>query len=690
MAAITSNGTGGGLASVGTSWAGGVVPVAADDVTVAVGDIITLDGTQAWNSLTINGTFAASTTVSSYLTLTGNCIVNNGGVLSFGTDMTPLVTGITTGMDIICATNGQYKIDVDYQGEIYSNSPDMRDPYALLTADTALGSNIINVDRAGSWAIGDRVVFETASVHGPDAAPFSTTIQAISGLQITMAANAPALLDGTTAPLHVANVDNPVNIKSSGAGKLYFHINKNNAAASADVTTLRALTVENSGYNSFRRYGAVNVDGQNSDTGADAAIYGIIFDHIMAFNCFGLIWFNGAGAYMPMVSQVSDKYKNNSFGSHGINTYNLCNMVCGEYFTLHTAYCFRLQLSVSTFDSIKFINIYKPIYAGTGNAAIIKSGLIRHASGWICSIGSLYDRDFYNIEIRDFYQWLYKSDYGKQRFIGCWGDEPTNPLYSSWASGYKNMTVSVLDWQKDPTAQIVYSSRGRIVRDTVTTAGVTPVASIRFEPMSITIPMIYEVNVTVLIGTTLTASVAARRDAGYDGGTLPKITIDGEAVTSAAMTAAANTWETLSVTSPVAAATHTATVRIEIVSSNAGMAWFDDLTIGGTVHDIGQNLFNGGTEVSNVIDITATGVNLTLTGLQAGSDVVILAAGTNTVLASVDQNPTTTYAFSNPTSVSIDIGIIKPGFVTQYIYGYMLDSAAASVPITQLPDRSYV
>jgi len=81
---------------------------------------------------------------------------------------------------------------------------------------------------------------------------------------------------------------------------------------------------------------------------------------------------------------------------------------------------------------------------------------------------------------------------------------------------------------------------------------------------------------------------------------------------------------------------------------------------------------------------------LTLTGLQIGTDIVILSAGTDTVLASVDQTTDTTFIYTYQTLDPFDIGIIKQGFVTQYIYGITPVASDSSLPIKQVTDRNYL
>src|SRR2546430_2312414 len=58
--AITSNGTGGGNWSSNATWAGGVVPGAADDVTIANGDTVLVDTAAACNNLQVGQGTATS------------------------------------------------------------------------------------------------------------------------------------------------------------------------------------------------------------------------------------------------------------------------------------------------------------------------------------------------------------------------------------------------------------------------------------------------------------------------------------------------------------------------------------------------------------------------------------------------------------------------------------------------------
>ncbi len=82
-------------------------------------------------------------------------------------------------------------------------------------------------------------------------------------------------------------------------------------------------------------------------------------------------------------------------------------------------------------------------------------------------------------------------------------------------------------------------------------------------------------------------------------------------------------------------------------------------------------------------------ISLTVTGLVAGSDVVIYAAGTTTILDSVDAFAGTSWSYIYETPQPIDIGVIFPGYVLYYTRNYTLGLTDASVPVSQTPDRNY-
>ena len=84
-------------------------------------------------------------------------------------------------------------------------------------------------------------------------------------------------------------------------------------------------------------------------------------------------------------------------------------------------------------------------------------------------------------------------------------------------------------------------------------------------------------------------------------------------------------------------------------------------------------------------------INLTLTGLVAGSDVVVRSAGTSTVLSSVDANAGSTWDYVFETPVAVDIDVIKPGYVPfPLVRNYTPASTNSSLPVAQQVDRNYL
>lgn len=82
--------------------------------------------------------------------------------------------------------------------------------------------------------------------------------------------------------------------------------------------------------------------------------------------------------------------------------------------------------------------------------------------------------------------------------------------------------------------------------------------------------------------------------------------------------------------------------------------------------------------------------NLTLTGLLAGSDVVVKTSDTNIALSNQDSisGTTATYTYEIPTTV--DIKIQKEGYRPYQIYDYVLGTSDVSIPIAQEIDRAFI
>lgn len=84
-----------------------------------------------------------------------------------------------------------------------------------------------------------------------------------------------------------------------------------------------------------------------------------------------------------------------------------------------------------------------------------------------------------------------------------------------------------------------------------------------------------------------------------------------------------------------------------------------------------------------------SGATVTFTGLPVGADIVILTAGTSTILQQVDQNSTSSYAWSYSGTPTVDVGFIKPGYRPFYFRNLSLGSVNASVPVSLQTDPVY-
>ncbi|MCD6111891.1 MAG: G8 domain-containing protein, partial [Bacteroidales bacterium] len=120
---IQSNGSGGGAWNIGTTWDGGVVPSAGDNVTIKSTDVVKIQQNvvNSPNNLTIIGTLTFGTGGSYSLTVSGDLLINSGGKLNVEADETNTnshslnLSGYFTNNGTFTSISGDDKINVIFQ-----------------------------------------------------------------------------------------------------------------------------------------------------------------------------------------------------------------------------------------------------------------------------------------------------------------------------------------------------------------------------------------------------------------------------------------------------------------------------------------------------------------------------------------------------------------------------------------------
>ena len=98
----------------------------------------------------------------------------------------------------------------------------------------------------------------------------------------------------------------------------------------------------------------------------------------------------------------------------------------------------------------------------------------------------------------------------------------------------------------------------------------------------------------------------------------------------------------------------------------------------------GTTVLTGGGSI-----VIETPSELTVKVNQVGADVIVMEAGTDTVLASIDANSSNDFVFTYTGSQTVDVGVIKQGFIVKYTYGYNLTGDNQTLPVALLIDRAY-
>ena len=265
MAAISSNGTGGGNWSAAASWAGGVVPAEGDNATIVAGDTITIDqnitvgNDTATAAITVNGILDVpyNITADYTLTLKGDLIINSGGEFNIADSTNHLDSArkftIKTNYSASLA-DGKYGIICNDGGKFRTYGTIKSMETSLNAAVAALGTQItVQAGEYAGWKVGDQITIAVTSASTGPAYTEMRTIQAIdtvnhiitltAGVTYAHAAGAQVCLLSHNIIITSFNTGFHGYVRNNSQTKPNFHI---------DYTELAEL-----GANATGKYGAV-------------------------------------------------------------------------------------------------------------------------------------------------------------------------------------------------------------------------------------------------------------------------------------------------------------------------------------------------------------------------------------------------------------------------------------------------
>jgi hypothetical protein len=237
MAAITTGGSGNWSSTAPNApWPGGVLPTAADDVTIANGHTVTVDVTTAVaNSVTVagGGTLQPSTSANSKLTvqqgITTAATASPVSNLLYDLSAFPAIKAELRLANVGAASGAGYLLSI--QGNFILRGA-AKTPYTYTQgALTANSSTSVVVDDATGWRVGDKLVFATTQAYNAVPRVDVVTIATITPGSGTTAA--------TAAVSYLVNqVNDTVYINNGLDGATYYGSDVTFTDASTDLVNI--------------------------------------------------------------------------------------------------------------------------------------------------------------------------------------------------------------------------------------------------------------------------------------------------------------------------------------------------------------------------------------------------------------------------------------------------------------------
>jgi hypothetical protein len=286
-ATITSNGTGGGSWSTGSTWQGGVAPLSSDDVIILAGDVVTLAGgtRNTGTSTTIGGTLI----LTGGLTVTGATVtVSNGGVveLAYNSPTAPActwnvgstlrITGLsgTTGSSLGGMAQAFHHVtwNCPSQGATYNmaigSNVTWSGDFTIVTSN----SQIVRFTSTSGVSVtinGTTSIQGTSILQGTGSGSLTGLVFNFNNLSISNTASFLPVASSSTATVNVSGNLSILNTAtlSKGSGAVIFNFNK---AGTQTFTKSSGATISNGGSGAY----TFNVtDGATLDMGTSIFNY---------------------------------------------------------------------------------------------------------------------------------------------------------------------------------------------------------------------------------------------------------------------------------------------------------------------------------------------------------------------------------------------------------------------------------
>lgn len=649
MAAISSNGTGGGNWSAAATWNGGVVPtIGTDDVNIVVGDTVTIDTTglgcgtdpgAGTAGLTINGTLNYITTASSGLTVRGQITVANGGTLYSGTQL-PKAYKHTLSIDCVDTAN-KYRLIVQDggtfkpYGELYSNwNNTIGSDVASAQATVTVGSDI-----SSDWAAGMKVFLPSTDARQYDRGETKTINSIIDATSFDVTVN---FTHGHVAKYATWFFDTPcvlldrnITIQSTNTTFRSAVLNRSQTQANVNIrnvefkdlgtsnTNLSLVWADTSGTPSNAVPATGNMSGCSfHGTGYPGFYYSTrdLKDAYVHSDCVFVGNYQNARLCTDTGASSSHLFQDCYFcneyyvfgliqnvyefvGPHGFRDCWVCGYNSRAIYTRSTS-------NQVVLSGIKGLVCLFVVYQIVDNQNLVDFYMAGCARGPY--VKGAYKAEGNNVHI-DTSDWVFAIDdsvTSTGRFVDVFFHDTTD-IYD--VTDAANLGIYLQNIDGTDRDCLMYSGVGNMFscketfaspRDIVRTSGGFAVG---FEPLDAGNSLTQEWSIATEANKQIVVSGYFRKTAAYNGATDPKVTLSGVGITETSQTlsVAAGNWELFTVSGTP---TETGAAKFEFsCKGTAGYAYIDDVVV--TAADVNTGDFDNWYQGEPMTTLFATKVD---------------------------------------------------------------------------------